>query len=52
MRPKILGDLLMVGLILLGHPLLAQMAQEPKAPPAPGQRRGRPDGQAVNLALP
>lgn len=31
MRPKILGWLLMVGLILLGHPSLAQMVQQPKA---------------------
>ena len=38
MRPKILGYLLMVGLILLGHPLLAEMAQEPKAPPAPAAK--------------
>jgi len=38
MRPKILGYLLMVGLISLGHPLLAQMAQEPKAPPAPAAK--------------
>ena len=52
MRPKILAWLLMVGLILLGHPSLAQVVQQPMATPPPAEKSDVPAPQAEKPGAP
>jgi len=51
MRPKTFGWLLVVGLILTGQPLLAQVAQQPQAPP-PAAKTGVTAPQAAKATAP